>query len=219
MTLALFDLDNTLLGGDSDYSWGQFLVSQGLVDVKTYSDANDRFYQDYLDGTLDAVAYQEFSLAPLAGKTRREMHEYHLLFMKEYIEPIWLPKAMDLLAEHRQKGDRLVVITATNRFIVEPIVRSMRVDDLICTETEIIGKTYTGKLIGEPCMGEGKVSKLEGWLKAQDESIEGAHFYSDSHNDLPLLSLVDQPVAVDPDDKLRSIATEKDWPIISLRDL
>lgn len=217
MTLALFDLDNTLLGGDSDYAWGQFVVAKGIVNGKSYSEANDRFYQDYLDGTLDAVAYQEFSLSPLAGKLTKELLPLHKEFMKEYIEPIWLPKAIDLIQEHRQKNDRLVVITATNRFIVQPIVRALRVDDLICTETEVIGRTYTGKLVDEPCMGQGKVTKLERWLKSEDESLENACFYSDSHNDLPLLELVDRPVAVDPDDKLRASAEKNDWPIISLR--
>lgn len=217
MTLALFDLDNTLLSGDSDYAWGQFVVAKGLVNKRTYSEANDRFYQDYLNGTLDAVAYQQFSMAPLAGKLTKEVNLLHKEFMKEYIEPFWLPKAVELIQEHRQKGDRLVVITATNRFIVQPIVRALRVDDLICSETEIVGRTYTGKLVDEPCMGQGKVHKLERWMKENNESLEGACFYSDSHNDLPLLNLVAKPIAVDPDDKLRAIAIEKEWPIISLR--
>jgi len=217
MTLALFDLDNTLLGGDSDYSWGQFVVNKGLVDKQRYSKANDHFYQTYLDGTLDAVAYQTFSLQPLIGKLGKELAPLHQEFMKEYIEPIWLPKAMDLLQTHRDKGETLVVITATNRFIVQPIVRAMRVDHLICTEPEVIGRTYTGNLIDEPCMGQGKVTKLERWLETQNESLEGACFYSDSHNDLPLLNRVDRPIAVDPDKKLHHIAEENGWPIISLR--
>lgn len=217
MTLALFDLDNTLLGGDSDYSWGQFVVKKGLVDEKSYSEANDRFYQQYLDGTLDAEAYQKFSLEPLIGKLTKELAPLHTEFMKEYIEPIWLPKAMDLLQSHRDQGHRLVVITATNRFIVQPIVRALRVDDLICTEPEIIGRTYTGNLIDEPCMGQGKVTKIRRWLEAEHESLKDACFYSDSHNDLPLLNIVDKPIAVDPDEKLQKIAEEKGWPVMSLR--
>lgn len=217
MTLALFDLDNTLLGGDSDHAWGQFIVTKGLVDEESYAEDNDRFYQDYLRGELDAVAYQRFSMKPLAGRSIEFMAGAHKEFLENYIEPMWLTRAERLVETHRSQGHRLIVITATNRFVVEPIVDKFGIADLICSETEIIDGTYTGKLIDEPCMGEGKVSKLQRWMTAHNETLNNAIFYSDSHNDLPLLNLVPNPVAVDPDDQLKSTAKENGWPIISLR--
>ena len=217
MTLALFDLDNTLLGGDSDYAWGQFIVTKGWVDEESYARENERFYQDYVRGELDAVAYQQFSMRPLAGKTVEQMAALHREFMAACIEPVWLPKAVALIEKHRNQGDRLVVITATNRFIVEPIVQRFGIDDLICSETGVIDGRYTGELVDEPCMGQGKVSKLQRWMSAQGENLEGAYFYSDSHNDLPLLSLVANPIAVDPDRTLKAAALQRGWPIISLR--
>lgn len=217
MSLALFDLDNTLLAGDSDYSWGQFIVSKGLVDAETYSSMNQKFYEDYLRGELDAYLYQKFCISPLKDKTLSEMNDLHREFMRSYIDPLWLPKAGELIEKHRAAGDRLIVITATNRFIVEPIVRKLGVADLICSEPGIEGNKYNGKLVDEPCMGPGKVSKLQRWMQAEGEDLKGSTFYSDSHNDLPLLSQVDYPVAVDPDDTLRSVAEESGWPVISLR--
>lgn len=219
MTLALFDLDNTLLGGDSDHAWGQFIVTKGLVDEESYAAENDRFYQDYVRGELDAVAYQLFSMKPLAGRSLAFMAELHKEFMAEYIEPMWLPQAFELIERHRQNGHDLVVITATNRFVVEPIVKHFGVANLICSEPEIIDNQYTGNLLDEPCMGQGKVSKLTRWMEANADGkdLQDAYFYSDSHNDLPLLNLVENPVAVDPDDKLRKTSQEKGWPVISLR--
>lgn len=218
MSLALFDLDNTLLAGDSDFSWGQFIVTKGMVDAETYSSMNQKFYEEYLRGELDAYLYQKFCIQPLKGKTLSEMNELHAEFMRLYIEPLWLPKAEVLIDKHRKAGDRLIVITATNRFIVEPIVKKFGIADLICSEPGIENNQYNGELIDEPCMGPGKVSKLQRWMEAENESLEGSYFYSDSHNDLPLLGRVTNPVAVDPDDTLRSAAKQNDWPIISLRD-
>jgi len=217
MPLALFDLDNTLLAGDSDYSWGQFIVTKGLVNSETYSRMNQKFFEDYVRGELDAYLYQEFCIKPLKGKTLGEMSTLHREFMAAYIEPLWLPKAEELIATHKNAGDRLVVITATNRFIVEPIVQKLGITDLICSEPGIEGDCYNGKLIDEPCMGPGKVSKLERWMQTEGENLTDSTFYSDSHNDLPLLGQVDHPVAVDPDDTLRSIARDNGWEIISLR--
>ncbi|MEQ8953821.1 MAG: HAD family hydrolase [Porticoccaceae bacterium] len=217
MSLALFDLDNTLLAGDSDYSWGQFIVSKGLVDAETYSSMNQKFYEDYLRGELDAYLYQKFCISPLKDKSLSEMDELHREFMHSYIDPLWLPKAEELIEKHRDASDRLIVITATNRFIVAPIVRKLGIADLICSEPGIEGEKYNGKLVDEPCMGPGKVSKLKRWMQAEGENLQDSIFYSDSHNDLPLLSQVDYPVAVDPDDTLRSVAEENGWPIISLR--
>ncbi len=217
MPLALFDLDNTLLAGDSDYSWGQFIVTKELVDAETYSLMNDKFYEDYLRGELDAYLYQQFCIQPLKGRSLPEMNELHTEFMSSCIEPLWLPRAEALIEKHRKAGDRLVVITATNRFIVEPIVQKLGISDLICSEPGIENDRYNGELVDEPCMGPGKVSKLQRWMQAEEESLHGSFFYSDSHNDLPLLSQVDHPVAVDPDDTLRAIAGQNGWPIISLR--
>ena len=217
MTLTLFDLDNTLIGGDSDHAWGQFIVSKRLVDERNYAADNDRFYQDYIRGELDAVAYQQFSMAPLKGRTIEFMAELHKEFFTAYIEPMWLNKAQALIEEHRHKGDRLVVITATNRFVVEPIVKKFGIPDLICSETEVVKGVYTGNLIDEPCMGEGKVSKLQRWMATENETLNEATFYSDSHNDLPLLNKVPKAVAVDPDDTLKQVAEDKGWQIISLR--
>lgn len=217
MTLALFDLDNTLLGGDSDHAWGQFIVAKGLVDEESYAADNDRFYEDYLRGELDAVAYQQFSMAPLAGKSVERMAELHREFLATCIDPMWLAQAEDLVESHRQKGHRLIVITATNSFVVTPIIERFDIADLICSETEVVNGIYTGRLIDEPCMGEGKVSKLKRWMAEQNETLDNAIFYSDSHNDLPLLNLVPNPVAVDPDKKLNQVALENSWPVISLR--
>jgi len=217
MTLALFDLDNTLIGGDSDHAWGQFIVTKGLVDEESYAADNDRFYEDYLRGELDADAYQRFSMKPLAGKSIEWIADLHKEFMTKHIEPIWLDKSEALVEKHRQQGHRLVVITATNRTVVAPIVEKFGIADLICSETEIIDGKYTGNLVDEPCMGPGKVSKLKRWMNQNNENLNGAIFYSDSHNDLPLLNLVSHPVAVDPDDTLKTTAKDKSWPIISLR--
>lgn len=217
MTLALFDLDNTLLGGDSDHAWGQFIVTKGLVEEESYAAENDRFYEDYLRGDLDSVAYQQFSMKPLADKALAMMAELHKEFFASCIESMWLPKAEALIEKHRKQGHRLVVITATNRFVVAPIVEKFGIADLICSEIEIVDDHYTGNLVDEPCMGQGKVSKLNRWMASENENLDGAFFYSDSHNDLPLLSVTPNPVAVDPDENLRKIANRENWPIISLR--
>lgn len=217
MALCLFDLDNTLLAGDSDYAWGQFIVTKGMVDKETYAEDNERFYQDYKRGELDAYAYQRFSMQPLAGRSVEEMSELHREFMTTFIEPMWLEKAVNLVEKHREAGERLVIITATNRFIVEPIVQAFGIEDLLCSETGIENGVYTGELIDEPCMGPGKVTKLERWMKQEGESLQESTFYSDSHNDLPLLNLVESPIAVDPDDQLKNTAEKNGWAIMSLR--
>lgn len=218
MTLALFDLDNTLIGADSDYLWGEFLVARQLVDVEAYQKTNHAFYQDYTNGVLDAAAYLRFALAPLAEFEPSKLQELHAEFMRECIEPIWLSAAETLVEKHRSEGHQIIVITATNRFIVEPIVQRFGIDELICPEPEIQNGRYTGNFIGSTCFAEGKVEKMAIWLQKNNASLEeGSWFYSDSHNDLPLLGKVTNPVAVDPDSKLSSIAKERNWPIISLR--
>ncbi len=217
MTLALFDLDNTLLAGDSDHAWGAFIVTKGMADRATHEIKNNQFYRDYQMGTLDPWEYQNFALQPLRGRSVAAMQDLQNEFLWQIIQPMRLAEAERLIEEHRRTGDRLVIVTATNRVVVEPIADAMGIADLLCSEPEVVDGHYTGKLLGEPCMGPGKVNKLERWLEATGESLEGATFYSDSHNDVPLLERVPNPVAVDPDDRLASLAEERGWPVISLR--
>nr|WP_202606400.1 MULTISPECIES: HAD family hydrolase [Halomonas] len=216
--MAIFDLDNTLLSIDSDHAWGEFLLEQGAVDPVAYREANERFMADYNAGTLDMAAFLEMALKPLADNSPEQLSAWHQQFMASKIEPNILPKAEELLARHRTKGDTLLIITATNRFITAPIAERLGVDHLIAVNPEVKEGRYTGRVSGIPSYREGKVTRLEKWLEDQDLTMEGAWFYSDSHNDLPLLEIVEHPVAVDPDDTLREIAKERQWRIMSLRD-
>ncbi|WFE72473.1 HAD-IB family hydrolase [Halomonas sp. M1] len=218
MSLAIFDLDNTLLSIDSDHAWGEFLLEQGAVDPVAYREANERFMADYNAGTLDMAAFLEMALKPLAENTPEQLAAWHQQFMASKIEPHILPKAEELLARHRTKGDTLLIITATNRFITAPIAERLGVDDLIAVDPEMIDGHYTGRVSGVPSYREGKVTRLKQWLEDQDLTMDGAWFYSDSHNDLPLLEQVEHPVAVDPDDTLREVAETRHWRIMSLRD-
>ncbi|WP_198265431.1 HAD family hydrolase [sulfur-oxidizing endosymbiont of Gigantopelta aegis] len=218
MNLAIFDLDNTLIGGDSDYLWGKFLVEKELVDPILYERENQHFYDEYKAGTLDIYDFLEFSLAPLSKHSITTLNKLHDEFIQDKIEEIWLPKAEALLAQHRQNNDFLLIITATNHFVTAPIAKKLAVDDIIATMPEQINNQYTGKVLGIPCFQEGKVERLNLWLKEHDYSLDNSHFYSDSINDLPLLLKVSHPVAVDPDEKLEQYAKEQQWPIISLRD-
>lgn len=218
MSLAIFDLDNTLLSTDSDHAWGEFLLEQGAVDPVAYREANERFMADYNAGTLDMAAFLEVALKPLADNPPEQLSAWHQQFMISKIEPHILPKAEELLARHRTKGDTLLIITATNRFITAPIAERLGVDHLIAVNPEVANGRYTGRVSGIPSYREGKVTRLNQWLEQQNLSMDGAWFYSDSHNDLPLLEKVDHPVAVDPDDTLRKIAEERQWRIMSLRD-
>ena len=217
MTLAIFDLDNTLIGGDSDHLWGQFVCEQGLVDSEGFSLRNEQFYADYEAGNLDIHAYLRFALGTLKGHSQEQLSRWHQAFMDSKIKPIMLPAAQKLIADHRRRGHELLIITATNRFITEPIARTLGVDNLVACEAEIVNGLYTGEPSGIPSYHAGKVTRLHEWLHNRDIGLEGAWFYSDSHNDLPLLDLVDHPVAVDPDDTLRARAVELGWPVISLR--
>ncbi len=218
MPLAIFDLDNTLLGGDSDHAWGAFVVSRGLVDGETYQARNDAFARDYAAGTLDIQAYLAFTLKLLAEHPEEQLMAWHAEFMAEVIDPIVLPRAVELIDRHRQAGDTLMIITATNRFVTAPIAARLGIDLLLATECERIDGRYSGRSTDVPCFQEGKVTRLRRWLEENDASLEGAWFYSDSHNDLPLLRMVDNPVAVDPDEKLLAHAKASGWPVMSLRD-
>jgi HAD superfamily hydrolase (TIGR01490 family) len=218
MTLAIFDLDNTLLGGDSDHAWGQFVCEHGIVDGADFAQRNDQFYLDYQAGNLDIEAYLRFALSPLVGQPEERLARWHRTFMAEKVLPMILPQGRELLARHRRQGHRLLIITATNAFVTRPIAEALGVSELIASEGEIIDGRYTGEPAGVPAYHAGKVIRLRAWLAQHDEGLEGAWFYSDSHNDLPLLELVDNPVAVDPDDILLDHARRRAWPVISLRD-
>ncbi len=217
MSLALFDLDNTLLAGDSDYLWGRFLVEHGIVEGEYYERENQRFYDDYLTGTLDINEFLRFQLRPLAQYDIETLRNWRDQFLVEKIEPIMLSGARALLEQHRKKGDTLVIITATNRFITGPIAQRFQVEHLLATELEMSDGRYTGAVAGTPCFQQGKLYRLQDWLADRDEKLESSWLYSDSHNDLPLFERVSNPVAVDPDPKLARHAEERGWPIISLR--
>ncbi len=217
MSLALFDLDNTLLGGDSDYLWGRHLIELGIVDGEIYEETNRQFYEDYRAGRLDIAAFLRFSLAPLRQHPPADLERWREAFVRERIEPIILPAAQALVEQHRRVGDTLVIITATNAFVTAPIAARFGVEHLIATEPELASGRYTGEIVGRPAFREGKVERLQDWMAANRASLSGSVFYSDSINDLPLLEAVDRPVAVDPDEQLGAIARERGWPIRSLR--
>lgn len=217
MSLAIFDLDNTLIAGDSDHLWGEFLIEQGKVDAEHYRERNDFFYQAYQQGNLDIHAYLEFALAPLKGFSPAELEALHKAFMEHKIHPIMLPKAQALIEQHREQGDTLLIITATNRFITGPIADLLGIPYLLASEPELLNGCYTGRATGIPCFQDGKVVRLQAWLEASGQTLGTSYFYSDSANDIPLLQAVSHPVAVDPDPRLRNFATANNIPIISLR--
>lgn len=217
MPLAIFDLDNTLLSGDSDYLWGRYLAERGVVDGPVYEAANARFYADYKAGRLDIDAFLAFALRPLRDNEPAQLVAWRAAFLETVIAPLIGRPALDLVARHRDAGDTLLVITATNAFVTAPIVERFGIPHLIATEPEHDGERYTGRVAGIPAFRDGKVTRLEAWLDAQGAALAGSHFYSDSINDLPLLERVDHPVAVDPDPLLADIATARGWPVISLR--
>jgi HAD superfamily hydrolase (TIGR01490 family) len=215
--LTIFDLDNTLLAGDSDYSWGQFLVEKEIVDDKHYTKINDRFYEDYKNKTLDIHEYQRFVLTPLIAMSIEQRESLHQEFMSSVIAKLRLPKADALIRAHQEQGDKLLIITATNRFIAGPIGPWLGIDNILATEPEIVNEHFTGNIFGTPCFQEGKITRLQQWLEKEKSSPDFITFYSDSINDLPLLDYADKPVAVDPDEKLSAHAVSASWSIISLR--
>lgn len=217
VALAIFDLDNTLLAGDSDYLWGVYLAEIGVVDGGEYRRQNAQFYREYSEGRLDIAAFLRFSLAPLHANPMERLIAWRERFVAEKIDPIIDPAARAVVERHRALGDTLLIITATNAFVTAPIAERFRIENLIATEPEIVDGEFTGEVSGTPSFREGKVERLHEWLDGRDERLDGATFYSDSHNDLPLLSLVDHPVAVDPDEALTHHARAQGWPIISLR--
>lgn len=220
MELALFDLDNTLLSGDSDYEWARFLIEEGVLDRDRYEAENQRFYDQYKAGGLNIYEFLDFQLAPLARYPRRQLDIWHDAYMQRRIRPIIREKGRSLLARHRDKGNLCAIITATNAFITAPIAREFGVEHLLATELEAVGGDFTGRPSGTPCFREGKVARVDQWLQKQGtsiESFEASWFYSDSLNDLPLLDHVTHPVAVDPDETLRATARNRGWDVISLK--
>jgi HAD superfamily hydrolase (TIGR01490 family) len=215
--LALFDLDNTLLHGDSDYEWAQFLIEEGVLHAGEYNAKNDWFYERYKDGTLDIREFLDFQLAPIARRPRAQLDAWHAEFMRRRIRPIILPGAPRLLAEH--DGALKAIVTATNRFITAPIAAELGVEHLLATDIEEVDGVFTGKPRGTPNFREGKIERVNEWLASRGHRLEDfeSWFYSDSLNDLPLLELVTHPVAVDPDATLRATAQQRGWPVISLR--
>ena len=217
MQLAIFDLDNTLIAGDSDYLWGEYLCEHGLIDSAGHRDKHQQYYDDYHAGRLDIEDFLRFQLKPLADNALEDLERWRSDYFRTKIEPIMLPKAEQLVDSHRRRGHELLIITATNRFITAPIAEAMGIDNLIATEPVFSNGRFTGEVTGMPSYREGKIQRLHEWLEQRGESSCEQWFYSDSHNDLPLLRDVDHAVAVDPDDQLRSKAEANDWPIISLR--
>ena len=218
MALAIFDLDETLIATDSDYQWGQYVVDRRLVNPAAHKRKNDAFYASYRAGKLDIDEYLAFSCALLAHYTMEELEAYRSDFFRERIAPTILSAAVALVDQHRVQGDTLLVVTSTIEFVTRPIVDAFGIDTLIAPVPEVTDGRYTGKITGTPSFGEGKVTRLQAWLEETNHSLAGSTFYSDSHNDLPLLRLVDNPVAVDPDSTLRRQALANGWRIISLRE-
>lgn len=214
MTLAIFDLDNSLLSGDSDHSWGEFLVKKGIVDEEHHSRTNAAHFADYNAGNLNFEEFIAFQLASLKENPRDLMESIREEFLREIIQPMISDNARALVSQHQKRGHTLMIITATNRFITRPIADKFGIDLLIATDVEEIDGRFTGRTIGIPCFAEGKVHRLNDWLVGKTENLLDSWFYSDSHNDLPLLRLVDNPVALNPDDKLRQEAELKRWRII-----
>ena len=220
MNLALFDLDNTLLAGDSDFQWAQFLIEQRVLDREVYEAQNVEFYEQYKSGTLDIHAFLDFQLKPLSRHPRSQLDAWHSEFMKKRILPLITPDTRKLINKHMISKDVCVIITATNRFVTAPIAQELGISNLIATEAEQRDGEYTGRVSGLPCFREGKIARLESWLDEHNLtwlSFLESWFYSDSLNDLPLLNKVTHPVAVDPDATLKAHAEKKGWPIISLR--
>lgn len=221
MDLVLFDLDNTLLAGDSDFEWAQFLISRGVLDRELYEARNLEFYEQYKAGTLDIHAFLDFQLAPLARHSRAQLDAWHADFMTHHIRPIVAPGALPLIRAHQQASALVAIVTATNSFVTGPIARELGIEHLIATEPARDAQgAFTGKVEGLPSFREGKITRVEAWLANLGKhtgDFERSWFYSDSLNDLPLLNRVTNPVAVDPDPTLEAHARSQGWTILSLR--
>lgn len=220
MKLTLFDLDNTLLNGDSDFEWSQFLIQIGVLDRELFEAKNLTFYEQYKAGTLDINEFLDFQLKPLSRHSRKTLNEWHGQFMRDRVLDMITQSARELVNNHLAAGDVCVIITATNSFVTAPIAREFGIENLIATEPEHRDGEFTGNVADVPCFREGKITRLDNWLGAKGwrlDSFADSTFYSDSLNDLPLLCKVKHPVAANPDDILRSHAEQNGWKIIQLR--
>jgi HAD superfamily hydrolase (TIGR01490 family) len=216
MTLAIFDLDHTLINGDSDHLWGEYMVAKGIVDERAYRKRNDAFYLDYQRGTLDNDQYLAFALEPLTHYSLDELYAWRQDYVDKWIRPLVAPGTAALLDSHRMRDHELMIISATNLFVSEPIGQMLGVSTVLATEPEIIDNRYTGRFLGTPTYQQGKVTALTEWLGERADELTDSYFYSDSLNDLALLERVNHPVAVGPDDDLKAIAQERNWKIIDL---
>lgn len=217
MALAIFDLDETLIGIDSDHAWGDYIAAQGLVEADSHAAENLRFYEDYKRGELDIQAYLEFSFKVLTQYPLALLLEHRARFIDDIITPKVLDKARQLVKSERDAGKTLIIVTATNEFITRPIADLFEIEHLLAPIPEQSSSGYTGGVSGVPSYGPGKVTRLNEWMLEHGYDLNGSRFYSDSHNDLPLLELVDEPIAVDPDETLAKVAKHKGWQCISLR--
>ena len=217
MTLAIFDLDNTLIAGDSDYLWGEYMVENQIVDEKTYRSRNALFYEDYKSGRLDNDVYLKFALEPLSHYSIDQLYQWREDFVNTQILPIVLPAATALLDQHRERQHDLLIVSATNLFLTQPIAAMLDVHTVLSTEPEIRENRYTGAYLGIPTYKEGKVKALQQWLEQTDNNLDGSYFYSDSITDLALLERVDNAIAVNPDDELDAVARQRGWEILDLR--
>lgn len=218
--LALFDLDHTLLTGDTDVLWCEFLMVRGVLDRGTFESRNADMERRYREGSVSAAEFSGFFVATLAGRTREGWAELRQVFLRDVIVPRIPPPAHALVRAHRDAGDEVVMTTATNRFLTELTAEHLGIAHLIATECEEDASGFTGRTRGTLNMREGKVARLQAWLSEQGRSLAGLHsvFYSDSRNDLPLLEAVREPVAVDPDPHLASVAAERGWRVLRLRE-
>ncbi len=220
MKLALFDLDGTLLDGDSDHAFCQFVLALGWADAEAFAQRNDAYYADYLAGCLDVHAYVEFATAPWRGRSAAEQAQASQRFMAEVVQPMLKPGARALVQRHREQGDRLALVTATNDFVTRPIAQALGIETLIATDLQRDAQgQVTGAIAGVPAFREGKVTRVRDWLAGDGlslESFERSLFYSDSTNDLPLLERVSHPVATNPGPALERLAAQRGWPILRL---
>ena len=222
MNLALFDLDNTLLAGDSDFEWAQFLIGKGVVDREVQEAKNIEFYDQYKAGTLDIDEFLAFQLAPLTRHSRAELDAWHREYMDRHIRPLIGDPARQLVRQHLDSGDLCAIVTATNSFITGAIAREFGIAHLIATVAAVDPQNgaFSGSPRGTPAFRDGKIERVESWLESLGlwwGSFAASFFYSDSHNDLPLMGRVTTPVAVDPDQKLHRHSREMGWKIITLR--
>nr|WP_274522454.1 HAD family hydrolase [Halorhodospira halochloris] len=217
VAIALFDLDNTLIAGDSDCLWGEYLVSCGAVDDQQFAAAHRQFHEQYVQGNLDIDSFLEFALRPLAENSIDDLLKWREDFMRSLIEPIVLPAAERLIESHRSAGDHLAIVTATNSFVTTPIAQRLGINSLMATEPEVVNGHYSGRYTGTPTFQEGKIAAVNKWLQNNELTNLSCYFYSDSLNDIPLLESVEHPIAVDPDEKLADVASKRGWRILTLR--